>query len=234
MQSFEAGRSSDVSCACHWTVSVAAAKGLGKLFTDAYSVAPAGIFVVADSKITTLQDLAGVPISVGYQSGSHYATLQALEQFLAPDDINLSFKEGMLFARMERFLEGSSPACMLFSGPYCFAEQLGLRKILACSFMIAAMITGNPNLEDVRKYYRALNRAQQDIDLRHERYTHYYEREFPTRFHDRMDTRRWGPGGASCSSLTLKKYSTRAENGSVDATFSREAISGSARTPTPL
>jgi hypothetical protein len=153
---------------------------------------------------------------------------------LAPDDINLSFKEGMLFARMERFLEGSSPACMLFSGPYCFAEQLGLRKILACSFMIAAMITGNPNLEDVRKYYRALNRAQQDIDLRHERYTHYYEREFPTRFHDRMDTRRWGPGGASCSSLTLKKYSTRAENGSVDATFSREAISGSARTPTPL
>ena len=27
-------------------------------------------------------DLAGVPISVGYQSGSHYSTIQALEQYL--------------------------------------------------------------------------------------------------------------------------------------------------------
>ena len=33
-----------------------------------------------------------------------------------------------------------------------------------------------------------------DIDLRPELYTHYYKREFPARFHDLMDTRRWGPG----------------------------------------
>ena len=37
-------------------------------------------------------------------------------------------------------------------------------------------------------------RAQRDIDLRPELYTHYYKNEFPTRFHDQMDTRRWGPG----------------------------------------
>ena len=43
-QSFESGRASDVSCACHWTVNVAAANGLGKLYAQAYSVAPAGIF----------------------------------------------------------------------------------------------------------------------------------------------------------------------------------------------
>ena len=36
--------------------------------------------------------------------------------------------------------------------------------------------------------------AQRDIDLRPERYTHYYKREFPRRFHEMMDTRRWGPG----------------------------------------
>ena len=37
-------------------------------------------------------------------------------------------------------------------------------------------------------------RAQRDIDLRPELYTHYYKNEFPKRFHARMDTRRWGPG----------------------------------------
>src|SRR5215472_1475176 len=48
-QSFEEGRKSDVSCACHWTVNVAASTGLGKLYSDAYSVSPAGIFVPPDS-----------------------------------------------------------------------------------------------------------------------------------------------------------------------------------------
>ena len=27
-----------------------------------------------------------------------------------------------------------------------------------------------------------------------ELYTHYYKKEFPDRFHAKMDTRRWGPG----------------------------------------
>jgi hypothetical protein len=39
-----------------------------------------------------------------------------------------------------------------------------------------------------------LKRAQADIDLRPERYTHYYRKQFPGRFHDVMDTRRFGPG----------------------------------------
>jgi hypothetical protein len=34
MQSFEKGRDSNVSCACHWTVGVAASKGKGKLYAD--------------------------------------------------------------------------------------------------------------------------------------------------------------------------------------------------------
>jgi hypothetical protein len=46
----------------------------------------------------------------------------------------------------------------------------------------------------VRRYFRALRRAQRDIDLRPELYTHYYGKEFPARFKDAMDTRRWGPG----------------------------------------
>ena len=179
MQSFEKGRNSDISCACHWTVNVAAAKGHGKLYGDAYSVSPCGVFVPPDSKITSPEQLAGVPISVGYQSGSHYATIQALEQYMPLDKINLSYKEGMLFARMDLLFEGKIPACTLFSGPYYFAEQLGFRKMTDCTFMMATMITGEPDPEDVRKFFRALKRAQRDIDLRPELYTHYLQERVP-------------------------------------------------------
>ena len=91
-------------------------------------------------------------------------------------------------------IDGKLPAASLFSGPYYFAEQLGFRKIIDTTFMMASMVTGTPDPEDVRKYFRALRRAQRDIDLRPELYTHYYKKEFPVRFHDQIDTRRWGPG----------------------------------------
>ena len=193
-QTFERGRKSDISCACHWTVNVAASNGHGKLYADAYSVSPSGVFVPPESPIHTPEDLAGVPISVGYQSGSHYSTIQALEQYLKPEQINLSFSEGLLFHRMEQLIDRKTPAAALFSGPYYFLEQLGFRKVLDSTFMIATLITGDPDPEDVRKYYRALRRAQRDIDLRPDLYTHYYKREFPARFLDQMDPRRWGPG----------------------------------------
>jgi ABC-type nitrate/sulfonate/bicarbonate transport system substrate-binding protein len=193
-QSIEQGREADVSCACHWTVNVAASSGHAKLYADAYSIAPSGIFVRADSAIRTPSDLAGVPISVGFQSGSHYSTIQALEQYLEPAEINLTFEDGMLFRRLELLIEGRSQAAALFSGPYYLVEQLGFRKVIDTTFMIAAMINGSPDPEDIRRYYRALKRAQRDIDLRPELYTHYYKNEFPERYHAVMDTKRWGPG----------------------------------------
>ena len=99
-QSIEKGRESNVTCACHWTVNVAASKGIGRMYTDVYSVSPAGIFVPHDSEVKAPADLAGVPISVGYQSGSHYATIQALEPYLKADQIKLNFADGMLFKRI--------------------------------------------------------------------------------------------------------------------------------------
>jgi ABC-type nitrate/sulfonate/bicarbonate transport system substrate-binding protein len=193
-QSIEKGREADVSCACHWTVNVAASNGHAKLYADVYSVAPSGIFVPADSPIRTPRDLAGVPISVGFQSGSHYSTIQALEQYMAASEINLTFEDGMLFHRMAQLIEGKSRAAALFNGPYYLAEQLGFRKVIDTTFMIAAMIKGTVDPEDVKRYFRALRRAQRDIDLRPELYTHYYKNEFPERFHAVMDTRSWGPG----------------------------------------
>src|SRR5256885_6667211 len=193
-QSIEQGRACDVSGACHWTVNVAASTGHGKLYADAYSVAPCGVFVPAESHIKHPSDLKGVPISVGYQSGSHYSTIQGLEQYMNLDDIKLSFADGLLFSRLEKLVDGKVPAASLFSGPYYFLEQLGFRKVIDTTFMMATSISGDPDPEDLRKYFRALRKAQRDIDLRPELYTHYYKNEFPARFLDQMDVRRWGPG----------------------------------------
>jgi hypothetical protein len=211
-QSFERGRSADVSCACHWTVGVAAASGHGRLYADLYSVAPAGVFVPPDSPVREPADLADVPISVGWQSGSHYSTIQALEPYLPASKINLSFEGGLLFRRMELLIDRQAPAAALFSGPYYFAEQLGFRKVIDTTFMIATMIHGLPDPEDLRKYFRALRRAQRDLDLRPDRYTHYYRNEFPERFHALMDTSRWGPG----ERLVFEPYTREAHAETVD------------------
>ncbi|MDP7235191.1 MAG: hypothetical protein QGI34_00485 [Candidatus Latescibacteria bacterium] len=146
-----------------------------------------------DSEIQRPEDLANVSITVGYQSGSHYSTIQALEPFLKPSEIKLDFG-GMLFQRLELLVDREVPAANAFGGPLYLVEQLGFRKVLDTTFMVAAMVSRNSNPEDVRKGYRALKRAQADIDLRPERYTHYYRKQFPGRFHDVMDTRRFGPG----------------------------------------
>jgi NitT/TauT family transport system substrate-binding protein len=192
-QSIEDGRQCDISSACHWTVNMAAAAGHGRLWAGAYSMTPAGIFAAPDSNIRTPADLAGVPITVGYQSGSHYTTIQALEPILKREEIKLHFG-GTLFLRLELLIDREVPVVTLFSGPMYLAEQLGYRKILDCSFMTAATVRENTSEEDVLKYYRALKKAQVDVDLHHQKYTHYYRKEFPARFHDVMDPRLFGPG----------------------------------------
>ena len=45
------------------------------------------------------------------------------------DQITLSYKDGLVFGRMEKLLNGEVPACTLFSGPYYFLEQLA-RELL--------------------------------------------------------------------------------------------------------
>jgi hypothetical protein len=192
-QTIEDGRACDVSGACHWTVNMAAAAGHGRLWRDAYSVSPAGIFVPADSPVRRPEDLASVPVTVGYQSGSHYATLQALEPILPRHRIRLHFG-GMLMQRLELLADREVPAAVLFNGPMYAAEQLGFRKVLDCTFISAMVVADHVDTQDLARYYRALKRAQQDLDLRFERYTHFYSKHLPARVHDLVDVRRFGPG----------------------------------------
>src|SRR5258707_7321880 len=70
-QNIEAGRDSNVSCACDWTVNVAASKGHAQMYADAHSGSPSPVFFPPQSPIKTPADLRRGAIFVGHPSRSH-------------------------------------------------------------------------------------------------------------------------------------------------------------------
>lgn len=187
------GGKKHMSCACHWAVNQAATDSAGRMWGHAYSVLPSGIYVLGDSDIRSPADLTGVEIAVGYHSGSHFSTIQALEPFMEFDDIKLRFG-GMPYDRVDALLAGEVVAAAAWTGAAYVLEQQGARKILDTSFMAAFMFDADTDAGDVAKYFAALKRAQMDLDLTPEPYKPYYLREIPARFHDLIDVRAFGPG----------------------------------------
>jgi NitT/TauT family transport system substrate-binding protein len=194
-ETFGAGRSgADVSCACHWATNTAAREGAGHLVTTAYSVAPCAVVVPPESPVRRAEDLAGVPIGVGYHSGSHFATVQALEPVLAPGDLKLTF-QGPPNERLDALIDRQVPAATAWGVPLYIAEALGFRKVIDATFMIGFLVTGQDATKaDVDKYLAALRRAQMEIDLRPELYKHYHQRSVPEKYRDLVDVRGFGTG----------------------------------------
>lgn len=193
-ETMEAGRSCDISAACHWAVNMAASGQHGKMWGHAYSVTPAGIYVAAESSIRRPEDLKGREVGVGYHSGSHFSALQALEAFLQPDEINLKFI-GSPNDRVARLLDRRVESANVFGMQSYIVEQQGFRKVVDASFMIGFLISGEDvAMSDVEKYFSALRRAQRDIDVEHQHFTHYYLREMAEEFEPLVDVRAFGPG----------------------------------------
>jgi NitT/TauT family transport system substrate-binding protein len=174
-------------------VNQAAASSHGKMWGNAYSMTPAGVYVALDSKVTRPSGLAGVPVAVGYHSGSHFSALSALQQVLDAAEIDLVYKGGPQ-DRLAGLLDGSLEAANLFGNPMYVAEQTGFRKVLDTSFMIGFIVEADADPSDLAKYFNALRRAQRDIDAAPERYKHYYLRELPAEYHDKVDVSGFGLG----------------------------------------
>ena len=194
-ETFEAGRNgANVSCACHWATSAAASEGSGQLVTTAYSVAPCAIVVPPESPVRRPEDLAGVPIGVGYHSGSHFATVQALESVLAPGEVKLTF-QGPPNERLDALLNRQVQAATTWGVPLYIAEAFGFRKVLDATFMIGFLVTGSDATKsDVQKYLAALRRAQMEIDLHPELYKQYHLRAVPEKYREQVDVRAFGTG----------------------------------------
>lgn len=187
------GVRSDISCACHWAVNQASSQDIGTMWGRAYVVTPGAVMVPPDSTIRTPDDLAGQEIAVGYHSGSHFTTLQALEPFLPRERIKLRFV-GSSWARVDVGVERDVPATSVWGITYQVLEQLGFRKVLDTTFMIAFLFPRGTAEADVEKYLNGLRRAQMDLDLAPEKYKHFYRNEIPERYRSAVDVRRFSSG----------------------------------------
>ncbi|HEX6460608.1 MAG TPA: hypothetical protein VF032_16940 [Thermoleophilaceae bacterium] len=187
------GRSCDVSAACHWAVNAAASSQHGKMWGKAYSICESGIFVAPESPYQRPEDLAGVKVGVGYHSGSHYSAIQALEPFLDRDQIALDFV-GLPFDRVRQMQKRVIEAANVFGAQYYILEQQGFRKLADSTFIMGFLVASEADTEDLERYFRALRRAQAELDLEPEPYKHYWTREMPDDFAEVVDVRRFGPG----------------------------------------
>lgn len=192
-ETMEAGNSCQVGSACHWAVNMAAAASHGRMWGNAYSVTPSGIYVAPGSPVRTGRDLAKVEIGVGYHSGSHFSALSALLQILDEGDIEFAYSGGPQ-DRLAAMLDGSLAAANVFGSPLSVLEQKGFRKIVDTTFMIGFLLEEDAATSDVEKYFRALQRAQRDIDAEPWRYTHYFLRELPEDYHSQVDVSSFGTG----------------------------------------
>ncbi len=193
LEDMEQGRTCAVSGACHWAVNAAATASHGRMWGNGYSVCNSGIFVSPDSPYQTPHQLAGVPVGVGYHSGSHYSAIQGLEPFLQRSEIALSFV-GRPFDRVRLMRDRKIDAANLFGAQYYLLEQAGFRKLVDTTFIIGFLVSEDVDREDLERYFRAMRRAQREIDLEPERYKHLWLREIPQDLLDIADVRRFGPG----------------------------------------
>jgi NitT/TauT family transport system substrate-binding protein len=189
----EKGRAADISCACHWAVNMASSSGHGRMWGHAYSVTPSAIVVAPESSIRKPCDLAGVEVGVGYHSGSYFSAIQALGKVLKPDEIKLAYI-GQPQDRLAALLNRKVAAANMFGAPLYLTEQQGFRKIIDTTFMIGFLLHNDADVDDIERYFKALQRAQRDIDLAPERYKHYFLKELPEKYHDMIDVSAFGPG----------------------------------------
>lgn len=192
-ETMTAGRACDVSSACHWAVNMAASVEAGRMWGHAYSVVPSAILVAPESPLRRPGDLADVAIGVGYHSGSHFSCLQSLDPIVGARNVKLSFSGGPN-DRVDLLLARELEAANVFGIQKDVLEQQGFRSVLDTTFMVGFLIDGATPLEDVEQYFRALRRAQRDLDAEPERYKHYYLRELDPKYAELVDVRLFSPG----------------------------------------
>ena len=163
------------------------------MWGEAYSVCVSGIFVAPNSPYRGPADLAGVEVGVGFHSGSHYSAIQGLEPFLRRDQIELAFV-GRPFDRVKLMRERRIEAANVFGAQYYLLEQAGFRKLVDTTFMIGFLASEDVDAKDLERYFRAMRRAQSELDIEPDRYKPLWLREIPEEMLDGADIRRFGTG----------------------------------------
>ena len=101
---------------------------------------------------------------------------------------------GLPWQRVDVAMDQDLPASSLWGITFQTAEELGLRKVVDCTFMITFMFPAGVAVENVEKYMCGLKKAQMELDLRPEKYKHHFAGMIPERYRDKVDVRRFAVG----------------------------------------
>jgi NitT/TauT family transport system substrate-binding protein len=182
-----------VNSACQWGTACNAGAGMGKLVPDLYTVGRFAIFTRPSSKIGRLVDLRDIPIGIGERAGSHFTTLQVLEQILPKEHIRLVHTGGP-GERLVALLRGEVEAANLLDPEIAIAEAKGLRALARGEFLITFWVSPTLDRGVLKAYFRALKRANEALSGHPENYMHLWARNVPPALKDNYDYSTFGLG----------------------------------------
>ena len=182
-----------VNSACQWGTACNAGAGMGRLVPDLYTVGRYALFPRPGSKVQRLVDLRDIPVGIGEMAGSHFTTLQVLEQVLPTAHIR-TVHTGGPGQRLLALLRGEIEAAMLLDPEIAIAEAKGLRALARGEFLITFWVAPTINQEVLKAYFRALKRADEALSRNPERYLSLWERNVPPALQGEYDYSTFGLG----------------------------------------
>ena len=102
-------------------------------------VTPGGIMVPPESPIRRPSNSPGRRLRLAIIRASHFTTVQSLEPILPKDQIKLRFGGSVWRGSISAVGRADLPAVSAWGLTFQFLEQLGFRKVVDTSFMIAFM-----------------------------------------------------------------------------------------------
>jgi ABC-type nitrate/sulfonate/bicarbonate transport system substrate-binding protein len=132
--------------------------GKGKIIGLDTTTRTGALMVRKDSKITSLAELADIPIAVTWHAGTFYAAIEVLEAAgVAFDQIKLVHAND----RLDALLSGQTEAAALMEPLVSRAAEAGARKIADLRWRGGIVAGDDVDDETAQKLMRALNRAVQ-------------------------------------------------------------------------
>ena len=182
-----------VNSACQWGTACNAGAAMGRLVPDLYTVGRNALFTRPGSGVQRLADLRDIPVGIGEMAGSHFTTLQVLEQVLPKAHIR-TVHAGGPGQRLLALLRGEIEAAMLLDPEITIAEAKGLRELARGEFLITFWVAPTVTQDVLQAYFRALKRADEALARDPERYLPLWERNVPPGLSGEYDYATFGLG----------------------------------------
>jgi hypothetical protein len=179
--------------ACEWGSACNAGAGMGRFVKELYTVGRFAIFARPESDVHMLCELRDRSIGIGEMAGSHFTSLQTLEQVVPRDQIVVKHTGGP-GQRLLSLLNGEVEAANLLDPEIPIAEANGLYKLAQGEFKITFWVSPTLDPSVLGAFLRALKRAQRALDEDPSRYLHLWERNVPHALAGSYDYTTFGRG----------------------------------------